>query len=143
VHHWIWDKEIAGTGFWGRDRHELLLIGRRGDVAAPLPGSQPETVYREKKGRHSAKPDFFAETIERLYPGIARLELFCRKPRPGWDAWGYEAETKQPDEPANQSQRGGSPAPATLGASPAGGDSDKTPASIPTKRGRPRKAVQA
>jgi N6-adenosine-specific RNA methylase IME4 len=91
VHHWIWDKEVAGTGFWGRDRHELLLIGRRGDVAAPLPGSQPETVHREKKGRHSAKPDFYAETIERLYPGIARLELFCRKPRPGWDAWGFEA----------------------------------------------------
>jgi len=82
---------VAGTGFWGRDRHEMLLIGRRGDVAAPLPGSQPETVYREKKGRHSAKPEFFAETIERLYPGIARLELFCRTPRPGWDAWGFEA----------------------------------------------------
>ncbi len=91
VHHWIWDKEVAGTGYWGRDRHELLLIGRRGDIAAPLPGSQPETVHREKKGRHSAKPDFFAETIERLYPGVARLELFCRTPRPGWDAWGYEA----------------------------------------------------
>lgn len=91
VHHWIWDKEVAGTGYWGRDRHELLLIGRRGDVVAPLPGSQPETVYRERKGRHSAKPDFFAETIERFYPDMARLELFCRSPRPGWDAWGYEA----------------------------------------------------
>jgi N6-adenosine-specific RNA methylase IME4 len=91
VHHWIWDKEVAGTGYWGRDRHEILLIGRRGDVAAPLPGSQPETVHRERKGKHSAKPDFFAETIERLFPGIARLEMFCRSPRPGWDAWGYEA----------------------------------------------------
>ncbi len=91
VHHWIWDKEVAGTGYWGRDRHELLLIGRRGNVVAPLPGSQPETVYRERKGRHSAKPDFFAETIERFYPDMARLELFCRSPRPGWDAWGYEA----------------------------------------------------
>jgi N6-adenosine-specific RNA methylase IME4 len=131
VHHWIWDKEVAGTGYWGRDRHELLLIGRRGDVAAPLPGSQPETVYRERKGPHSAKPDFFAETIERLYPAVPRLELFCRKPRPGWDAWGYEAGTKQPDGPADQSQRGGLPDPAALGASPAGGDSDKTPASFP------------
>lgn len=91
VHHWIWDKEVAGTGYWGRDRHELLLIGRRGDVASPLPGSQPETVYRERKGPHSAKPDFFAETIERLYPSMPRLELFCRSPRPGWDVWGYEA----------------------------------------------------
>lgn len=91
VHNWVWDKEVAGTGYWGRDCHEHLLIGRRGDVAAPLPGTQPETVYHERKGPHSTKPDFYAEQIEKLYPGIARLELFCRKPRPGWDAWGYEA----------------------------------------------------
>ena len=91
VHHWIWDKQVAGTGYWGRDRHELLLIGRRGDVAAPLMGSQPETVYCEKKGRHSAKPAFFAEQIEKFYPDIPKLEMFCREPRAGWDAWGYEA----------------------------------------------------
>ncbi|WP_246681587.1 MT-A70 family methyltransferase [Mesorhizobium sp. B1-1-2] len=92
VHHWIWDKEVAGTGYWGRDRHEILLIGRRGDIAAPLPGTQPETVYRERKGRHSAKPDWFAEQIEKLFPGLAKLELFARAARPGWDSWGFEAE---------------------------------------------------
>ncbi|UCI23707.1 MT-A70 family methyltransferase [Mesorhizobium sp. B2-8-5] len=92
VHHWIWDKEVAGTGYWGRDRHELLLIGRRGDIAAPLPGTQPETVHRERKGKHSAKPDFFAEQIEKLFPGVARLELFARTARPGWDVWGYEVD---------------------------------------------------
>jgi N6-adenosine-specific RNA methylase IME4 len=97
VHHWIWDKEIAGTGYWGRDRHELLLIGKRGNPVPPLPGSQPETVYRERKGRHSAKPDHFAEQIERLYPDMLRLELFCRTPRPGWRAWGYEASTSESD----------------------------------------------
>jgi N6-adenosine-specific RNA methylase IME4 len=91
VHHWIWDKEVAGTGYWGRDRHEILLIGRRGDIAAPLPGTQPETVYRERKGRHSAKPDYFAEQIEKLFPGVAKLELFARAARPGWDSWGFEA----------------------------------------------------
>jgi N6-adenosine-specific RNA methylase IME4 len=69
----------------------VQLIGRRGDVAAPLPGTQPETVHRERKGKHSAKPAFFAEQIERLYPGLPKLELFCRDPRPGWDAWGFEA----------------------------------------------------
>ncbi|MCO7737449.1 MT-A70 family methyltransferase [Brucella intermedia] len=91
VHHWIWDKEVAGTGYWGRDRHELLLIGKRGSPAAPLRGTQPETVHRERKGKHSAKPAWFAEQIERLYPDVPKLELFCRSPRPGWDAWGYEA----------------------------------------------------
>ncbi|WP_433762030.1 MT-A70 family methyltransferase [Brucella anthropi] len=91
VHHWIWDKEVAGTGYWGRDRHELLLIGKRGNPPAPLPGTQPETVHCERKGKHSAKPAWFAEQIERLYPDLPKLELFCRSPRPGWDAWGYEA----------------------------------------------------
>ncbi|TCM56170.1 N6-adenosine-specific RNA methylase IME4 [Rhizobium sp. PP-F2F-G48] len=91
VHHWIWDKGVAGTGYWGRDRHELLLIGRRGDVASPLPGQQPETVHCERKGAHSVKPAFYAETIERLYPDMPRLEMFCRDARPGWTAWGYEA----------------------------------------------------
>lgn len=94
VHHWIWDKEVAGTGYWGRDRHELLLIGRRGNPAAPLPGTQPQTVHREVKGRHSAKPAFFGETIERLYPDMPRLEMFCREPRPGWTAWGFEAKAE-------------------------------------------------
>lgn len=91
VHHWIWDKEVAGTGYWGRDRHELLLIGKHGKPPAPLPGTQPETVYRERKGKHSAKPAYFAEQIERLYPDVPKLEMFCRNPRPGWDTWGYEA----------------------------------------------------
>ncbi len=92
VHHWIWDKEVAGTGYWGRDRHELLLIGKRGSPVAPLPGTQPQTVHRETKGRHSAKPDYFAETIERLYPGVPKLEMFSRSPRPGWVSWGFEAQ---------------------------------------------------
>lgn len=97
--HWIWDKEVAGTGYWGRDRHELLLIGTRGEAAAPLPGTQPETVYRERKGRHSAKPDWFAGQVERLFPGVARIELFARAARPGWDVWGFEsdASARQPE----------------------------------------------
>ena len=96
-HHWIWDKEVAGTGYWGRDRHELLLIGTRGEAAAPLPGSQPETVYRERKTRHSAKPDFYAETIERLYPRIAKVELFARAARPGWTSGASSPVRPWPD----------------------------------------------
>ncbi|MBB4277045.1 MT-A70 family methyltransferase [Rhizobium mongolense] len=91
VHHWIWDKEAVGTGYWGRDRHELLLIGKKGNPVAPLPGTQFPTVHRERKGGHSAKPWHFAERIEALYPGIPKLEMFCRTPRDGWEAWGYEA----------------------------------------------------
>lgn len=91
VHHWVWDKVDIGTGYWGRDRHELLLIGRRGEVACPLPEMLPPTVYAEKKGEHSAKPEYFAEQIEKFYPDLPKLELNARRKRPGWDVWGYEA----------------------------------------------------
>jgi N6-adenosine-specific RNA methylase IME4 len=116
VHHWVWDKEVAGTGYWGRDRHELLLIGRRGSIAAPLPGTQPETVHRERKGRHSAKPDWFAEQIDRLFPGVPKLELFARAARPGWDAWGFEAEQDPAEAPTSSQaqpvEAGAAPPPA-------------------------------
>ncbi len=92
VHHWVWDKVDIGTGYWGRDRHELLLIGRRGEVACPLPEMLPPTVYVEKKGEHSAKPEYFAEQIERFYPDLPKLELNARRKRPGWDVWGYEVD---------------------------------------------------
>lgn len=111
VHHWVWDKCIIGTGYWGRDQHELLLIGRRGNPAAPLPGTQPATVYSETKGPHSAKPVHFAGRIEGLYPGIPKLEMFQRRSsltdgdirlNGKWDFWGLEAgeaEASTPPEP--------------------------------------------
>lgn len=98
VHHWIWDKEHIGTGYWGRDRHELLLIGKRGSPLPPSPGTQPHTVYREVKGRHSAKPAYFADTIDRIYPGVPKLEMFSRSARPGWTSWGFEAQTTEAAE---------------------------------------------
>ena len=111
VHHWVWDKCTIGTGYWGRDQHELLLIGRRGNPAAPLPGTQPATVYSETKGPHSAKPVHFARLIEGLYPGIPKLEMFQRRAsltdgdirlNGKWDFWGLEAgeaEAAPPVEP--------------------------------------------
>jgi hypothetical protein len=68
-----------------------LLIGTRGKFPAPLQGTQPRKLTKHPVREHSQKPDFHAEQIERLWPGVPKLEMFCRSPRPGWDAWGYEA----------------------------------------------------
>lgn len=90
VSEWVWDKVNIGTGYQVRDQHESILIAKRGEMC-PFAGTQPPSIYREKKGRHSAKPAYFAEQIERMWPELPKLEMFCRDPRPGWDAWGYEA----------------------------------------------------
>jgi N6-adenosine-specific RNA methylase IME4 len=89
----VWAKDRAGTGYWNRNQHELLLVGTRGDVPAPAPGAQWASLIEAPVGPHSAKPKVFAEMIEGLFPTLPKIELFARgKARPGWDVWGAEAE---------------------------------------------------
>jgi len=85
-----WVKDKAGTGYWVRGVVEHLLIGRRGDVPAPAPGEQFPGVMEAPRGRHSEKPDIFAEHITRLFPTVPKLEMFARTSRAGWDVWGNE-----------------------------------------------------
>lgn len=97
----IWDKIDIGMGRHVRDRHEKVLIGKRGPISlAPLPGTQPPSVYAEKKTAHSRKPVWFAEQIEKLWPNVRKLELFQRRDSLSpddvrlngmWDFWGNQA----------------------------------------------------
>lgn len=87
----VWDKEVAGLGYWTRGQHEKLLICSRGKFPDFHGADCPVSVYRERRGEHSAKPDYFAALIEKLTPGLPRIELFARGPRPGWDVWGNQA----------------------------------------------------
>lgn len=87
----VWVKDQWGLGQWVRHRHELLLIGRRGNYPTPEPTARPDSVVEAARGKHSAKPVEVYERIERMYPQARRLELFARgRPRAGWDAWGNE-----------------------------------------------------
>jgi N6-adenosine-specific RNA methylase IME4 len=98
----VWGKTRAGTGYWVRDKHEVLLIGRRGKPPAPAPGTQCESLIVAPQGEHSAKPEIFLEIIERYFPNLPKIELNRRgAPRPGWAAWGNEADGPTPDEAAS------------------------------------------
>jgi N6-adenosine-specific RNA methylase IME4 len=91
--HAIWDKVHIGTGYWFRNRHELLLVGTKGDIPAPAMGDQFASVMTIARKEHSAKPEQFLELIEEYFPNLSKIELNRRGlPRPGWDAWGYEVE---------------------------------------------------
>lgn len=89
--HCVWMKDQQGTGYWFRNQHELLLVGVRGEVPAPAPGTQFPSVLCLAVSQHSAKPAAFAEMIEEMFPSLPALELFARGPRLGWDVWGNEA----------------------------------------------------
>lgn len=101
---WGWKKiypgRQTGTGYWNFDNLELLLIGTRGGFPAPLPGTQPIKCTDHPIGAHSAKPVWFAEQIDRLFPDLRKLEMFQRKDSladgdirlaGNWDFWGNQA----------------------------------------------------
>lgn len=93
--HVIWRKNEQGNGYWFRNEHEILLIGTRGNVPCPAPGTQFPSVIDAPVGEHSAKPEKFAEMLEAYFPNLPKIELNRRgAPRSGWDAWGLEAEVQ-------------------------------------------------
>jgi N6-adenosine-specific RNA methylase IME4 len=87
-----WVKDKRGLGFWNRNRHELLLIGTRGHIPCPSPGTQFDSVIEAPRGRHSEKPAIVRDMITAMFPNVPRLEMFARGQRvAGWDFWGNEA----------------------------------------------------
>lgn len=89
------DETARSHGHWFIGAHELLLIGIRGDMPAPLQGTQDLSLISAPRGRHSEKPARFREMIDRYFPGVSKIELFARyepgKSPEGWDCWGNEA----------------------------------------------------
>ena len=89
--HFVWAKDRIGTGYWNRNQHELLLVGKRGNPPAPGPGTQWPSLIEAPVREHSRKPDVFYEMIEAYFPNLPKIELFARRARPGWVCWGNEA----------------------------------------------------
>ena len=89
--HLVWDKMKIGMGYHARSQHELLLIAKRGQIPPPKAGEQPASVIRIPRGKHSAKPVEFYEIIEKAYPELFKIELFCRSPREGWAVCGNQS----------------------------------------------------
>jgi N6-adenosine-specific RNA methylase IME4 len=81
------DHVPMGTGYWTRSGMEQCWLATRGDPRR-LHGDVRE-IISEPRREHSRKPDSVHERIERLVAG-PYLELFARRPRPGWTTWGNE-----------------------------------------------------
>jgi N6-adenosine-specific RNA methylase IME4 len=56
-----------------------------------LPRETPDSVFEAPVTGHSRKPDVAYEMIEAMYSG-PYVELFARRPREGWVAWGDEVD---------------------------------------------------
>lgn len=86
----VWVKDQIGTGYYFRGQHELLLLGKKGDIPVPAEADRPPSVLSAPRREHSRKPDEVYALIERMYPNSHYLELFARIRREGWVSWGNE-----------------------------------------------------
>ncbi|GAA4550019.1 MT-A70 family methyltransferase [Amycolatopsis samaneae] len=82
-----WIKPYFRLGRYLRNQTEHLLLGTRG--AAPIQFRGQGTWFYAPSQEHSHKPEEQYAIIERCSPG-PYLELFARRPRPGWQVWGNE-----------------------------------------------------
>lgn len=89
--HRIWRKvrpgKGRGQGYWFTGEHEILIVATRGNLPAPSTAAGP-SVFDAPVGEHSEKPAAALIDIEAMFVDAPRIELNCRDPRPGWDAWG-------------------------------------------------------
>ena len=87
-----WHKIMSlGMGYWFRGQTEHLLLGVKGNIKAFR--QQVPNFYQSKALRHSEKPEYFRELIDKAIPESNRIELFARKKTEGWDVWGNEVES--------------------------------------------------
>jgi N6-adenosine-specific RNA methylase IME4 len=91
----VWHKTGNPSPFGGSvapNHAEFLLVAKRGSVE--VVDRWPTSVIAANKPRdeHSRKPDVFLDLVERVSPG-PYLELFARRRRFGWGAWGDEIDS--------------------------------------------------
>jgi len=93
-----WAKTKAGggpsmkTGHWFRGASEHIIIGTRGSPRRPVGFPALPTWMGHGRLPHSVKPGLFYDVVEQCAPDGPWLELFARRPRPGWAVWGNEVE---------------------------------------------------
>ncbi|WP_440640256.1 MT-A70 family methyltransferase [Bradyrhizobium sp. PUT101] len=95
----VWNKERAGAargpGYWVTGEHEIVLVGKRGNVVPPAT-AHFRSNFSAPVGAHSEKPDNLHELVEFHWPNVPKVEFNARRRRDGWAAWGFDAPDAEP-----------------------------------------------
>lgn len=86
--HWI---RPSGLGNWFVHHTQTLLFGYRSKCIFPGARYRPNVFEAAVPKLHSTKPEAAFTLIESVSPG-PRLEMFARKRRDGWDAFGNQVQ---------------------------------------------------
>ena len=97
-----WDK-MEGINVWGFTRNsEFVIYCYKGHPNLDLTKKFMPTCFREKRTKHSKKPQTFYNHLLRLTLE-PRIDLFARNIRHGYDIWGNDEKLQlQPLEAFNE-----------------------------------------
>lgn len=91
------DTPFVGLGHMTRGNTEPCLLGVRGKPKRVDKAVQQlmldEGLIIAPIGEHSEKPAEARDRIIRLMGDVSALELFARRPSPGWDCFGNQVES--------------------------------------------------
>ena len=89
----VWHKTgRIGMGSIFRIDHEPLIVAKRG-AGVHVDDHGVRSVIAAPVSAHSVKPEASYDAIKRLWFDAKKIELFARRARGGWRAWGAEAPT--------------------------------------------------
>ncbi len=86
------DKALAFyMGRLFRQTHEICLIGTNNNgIYKKLKNKSQRSVSFGENLKHSAKPEHLQESLEEMFPGTEKLEMFARRHRNDWHCVGNE-----------------------------------------------------
>lgn len=85
-----WCKRGPGMGYYLRNNTEHCIFATRGRPMVPNTKLM-SSWFEWPRLRHSQKPDQFFQAVETVSPG-PYLEMFARRTRPDWTAWGNDVQ---------------------------------------------------
>ena len=83
---------FMGPGFYVRGNSEFVLLGKRGKPVRVDRGVRQ--IMTDPVSAHSRKPDVLHRRAEQLMGDVPRLEIFARRPMPGWHCLGNELDQR-------------------------------------------------
>ena len=95
----VWSKQTHTgikswtLGAWTLKNCELCLLGTKGFMLKHKSCNKVRQLVEADKTKHSKKPEKVRESIELLFGGLKRIELFARQKTEGWDVWGNEVDS--------------------------------------------------
>ncbi len=85
------DSLAFGMGRLFRQTHEICLIGTNNNkIYKALNNKSQRSVAFAENMKHSAKPENLQNSLDLMFPGVEKVELFARRHRVGWLCLGNE-----------------------------------------------------